>query len=62
MTVPFTLPEPEDDTKPYRYNRSFKGVTVTLPAAEMDKDALQAYIKSLLGMKGSEDKSTEPRS
>ena len=42
------MSETDNELKPYRYMRRFDGATKSTPVAEMDKDALQAYIKKIL--------------
>jgi hypothetical protein len=44
------MPETKEEPKPYRYNRSFKSATVTQPPPEADKEAMEAYIKRVLGI------------
>jgi hypothetical protein len=48
----------EKEDRPYNYNRSFKSATVTIPPPETDKDALDVYIRNILGVKDPKGKET----
>ena len=43
------MPESDEPVKPYRYKGKFESTTTIETVADMDKDALQAYIKTILG-------------
>jgi hypothetical protein len=49
-----------EEDRPYKYNRSFKSATVTTARPETDKDALDSYIKTILGVKDSNEKEAAP--
>jgi hypothetical protein len=46
----------EKKERPYNYNRSFMSATVTTAPPETDKDALDVYIRTILGVKDSKEK------
>ena len=50
------MSEIEEESKPYKYARSFAATTTSRPVAEMDKEALQVYIGQILGTRGSKSK------
>jgi hypothetical protein len=54
------LSEIEEESKPFRYTRTFESVTTERPVAEMDKEALQVYINKMLGAKDGKNKTAEP--
>jgi hypothetical protein len=49
-----------EEDRPYKYNRSFKSATVTTAPPETDKDALDLYIRTILGVKDSKEKEATP--
>jgi hypothetical protein len=53
------LAEIEEETKPFRYARTFESVANERPVTEMDKEALQSYINKILGTKDAKANSTE---
>jgi hypothetical protein len=50
----------EGEDKPYNYNRSFKSAIVTTAPPDTDKDSLDVYIRSILGVKDPKEKETAP--
>ena len=48
----------EGEGRPYSYRRVFSNSAVTSSAPDMDKDALEAYIRSVLGVKDPNKEST----
>jgi len=46
------LSEKEEESKTYRYVRTFSAEQETRTVTEMDKEELQGYINRLLGAKG----------
>lgn len=48
----FQLSEKAEETKPYRYVRTFSAEQKARTVSEMDKDQLQGYINQILGAKG----------
>ena len=46
------LSEKAEETKPYRYVRTFSAEQKARTVSEMDKDQLQEYINQILGAKG----------
>lgn len=48
----------EEDSRPYSYKRSFVSATVAAPPPDADKDALDMYIRSVLGVKDEEKEPT----
>ena len=48
---PKGMREDEDEPRPYRYNRSFQTAPAPRQVFEMDKEALEAYIKKILAPK-----------
>ena len=48
----------DEERTPYTYSRSFRNTTVTGPPPDLDKEALDAYIRSVLGVKGPKKKET----
>lgn len=40
----------EEEVTPYRYKGKFEADAKTVTVGEMDKDALQAYIRKILGV------------
>jgi len=56
------MPESEDSVKPYSYVRKFESTSTTVQASDMDKDALQAYIKEILGAGQESASAPKPKS
>ena len=46
------LSEKAEETKPYRYVRTFSAEQKARTVSEMDKDQLQEYVNQILGAKG----------
>jgi hypothetical protein len=55
------LPETDDESKPYRYVRTFTETVTPRLVSEMEKDELQAFINELLGAKGLDNTITESK-
>ncbi len=54
------MQEAESEQKLYKYKRTFTMATDDRPPAQMDKDALTAYIREVLGMTGSSPETRIP--
>jgi len=46
----------EEEDRPYTYHRSFRSAIVTTAPADTDKDSLDVYIRSILGVKDPKEK------
>ena len=53
------MPEEEEESKTYRYVRTFSVETRERAVTNMDKEELQEYINQLLGAKGLDNKTKE---